>query len=127
MNYFDPHNQQTLGGNEGNFYFNPASFSYKEIVGLGLSSVTNPALRTYGSLGRNAFRGPTRTNLNVTISKITPIWGERVKSELRADFFNVLNHTEFDNPNLTVTSPLFGQISSTGDPRIIQLAFRLTF
>ena len=50
-----------------------------------------------------------------------------MKSELRADFFNVLNHTQFDNPNLTITSPLFGQISSTGDPRIIQLAFRLTF
>lgn len=127
VNYFDPHNQQTLGGNQGNFYFDPASFSYKEIVGLGLSPVTNPALRTYGTLGRNAFRGPTRTNLNVTIAKITPIWGERVKSELRADFFNVLNHTQFDNPNLTVTSPLFGQISSTGDPRIIQLAFRLNF
>ena len=127
VTYFDPHTQQTLEGNPGNFYFDPAAFSYKEIVALGSAPVTNPALRTYGTLGRNAFRGPTRTNVNLTIAKITPIWGERVKSELRADFFNVLNHTQFDNPNLTITSPLFGQISSTGDPRIIQLAFRLTF
>ena len=125
--YFDPHTGQTLGGNSGNFYYNPAAFSYKEIVGLGLAPVTNPALRTYGSLGRNAFRGPTRSNVNLTIAKIAPIWGERVKSELRADFFNILNHPEFDNPCLNITSPLFGQISSTGDPRIIQLAFRLTF
>ncbi len=127
VTYYDPHNAQALGGNTGNYYFNPASFSYQEIVNLGLAPVTNPALRTYGSLGRNAFRGPTRTNVNLTISKITPIWGERVSSELRADFFNALNHTQFDNPNLSVTSALFGQVSTTGDPRIIQLAFRLTF
>ena len=127
VTYFDPHTSQTLGGNSGNYYFDPAAFSYKEIVSLGLAPVTNPALRTYGTLGRNAFRGPTRTNVNLTIAKITPIWGERLQSELRADFFNMLNHTQFDNPSLNITSPLFGQISSTGDPRIIQLAFRLTF
>ena len=127
VTYYDPHTSQTLGGNPGNYYFNPAAFSTTAILALGTDPVTNPALRTYGSLGRNAFRGPTRTNVNLTIAKITPLWGERVKSELRADFFNVLNHTQFDNPNLTITSPLFGQISSTGDPRIIQLAFRLTF
>ena len=127
VTYFDPHTQQALGGNSGNYYFDPAAFSYKEIVALGLDPVTNPALRTYGTLGRNAFRGPARTNVNLTIAKITPIWGERLQSELRADFFNMLNHTQFDNPSLNITSPLFGQISSTGDPRIIQLAFRLTF
>ena len=97
------------------------------ILALGTAPVTNPALRTYGTLGRNAFRGPTRTNVNLTLAKITPIWGERLQSELRADFFNMLNHTQFDNPSRNITSPLFGQISSTGDPRIIQLAFRLTF
>jgi hypothetical protein len=113
--------------NPGNYYFNPAAFSYKEIVALGAAPVTNAALRTYGTLGRNAFRGPARTNVNLTIAKITPLWGERLRSELRADFFNALNHTQFDNPNVIVTSPLFGQVSSTGDPRIIQLAFRLTF
>ena len=127
IKYYDPRTQQTLGDNSGNYYFDPASFSYKEIVALGTDPVTNPKLRTYGTLGRNAFRGPTRTNVNLTLAKITPIWGERLQSELRADFFNVLNHTQFDNPNVTITSPLFGQISSTGDPRIIQLAFRLTF
>ena len=127
VTYFDPHTSQTLGGNPGNYYFDPAAFSNTAILALGLDPVTNPALRTYGSLGRNAFRGPTRTNVNLTLAKMTPIWGERVQSELRADFFNMLNHTQFDNPSLNITSPLFGQISSTGDPRIIQLALRLTF
>jgi outer membrane receptor protein involved in Fe transport len=127
ITYFDPHTSQTLGGNQGNYYFDPAAFSNTAILALGTAPVTNPALRTYGTLGRNAFRGPTRTNVNLTLAKITPIWGERVQSELRADFFNMLNHTQFDNPSRNITSPLFGQISSTGDPRIIQLAFRLTF
>jgi outer membrane receptor protein involved in Fe transport len=127
VTYYDPHTAQALGGNSGNYYFNPASFSYQEIVNLGLTPVTDASQRTYGTLGRNAFRGPSRTNVNLTLAKITPLWNERVSSELRADFFNVLNHTQFDNPNLTVTSPLFGQVSTTGDPRIIQLALRLTF
>jgi hypothetical protein len=127
VTYYDPHTAQALGGNTGNYDFNPASFSYQEIVNLGLTPVTDASQRTYGTLGRNAFRGPSRTNVNLTIAKITPLWSERVSSELRADFFNVFNNTQFDNPNVTITSPLFGQVSSTGDPRIIQLALRVTF
>jgi hypothetical protein len=89
--------------------------------------VNNPSQRTYGSSGRNSFRGPGRTNFNVTLAKTTDLFRERVKMEIRADFFNVLNHTEFDNPSTSISSHFFGQITSTGDPRIIQLAGRFTF
>ena len=40
---------------------------------------------------------------------------------------NMLNHAEWNNPNVSITSGTFGQISSTGDPRIIQFSARLTF
>ena len=61
-----------------------------------------------------------------------------MKAEFRAEFFNILNHTEFDNPSVSnLGNPTFGQITSTtnktngtaGDPnsRIIQLALRVTF
>jgi len=63
---------------------------------------------------------------------------ERVKTEFRADFFNSLNHAEFDSPNVNnFGGTTFGQIASTtnevngtaGDPnaRIIQLALRVSF
>jgi hypothetical protein len=39
----------------------------------------------------------------------------------------VLNHAEFKGPSTNINSTLFGQITSTYDPRIIQLAVRFTF
>jgi len=50
-----------------------------------------------------------------------------VKFEIRGDFFNIFNHAEFNNPSVSITSSLFGQISSTADPRIIQIAARFSF
>jgi outer membrane receptor protein involved in Fe transport len=124
---FDPHTVQAFGGNVGNYWFNPANFSQPQ-DGQG----------NYGTLGRNAFRGPDRVNFDIALAKTTNLFGERVKAELRAEFFNILNHAEFDSPNVSnLGSSTFGQITSTtnrvngtaGDPnsRIIQLALRVTF
>ena len=70
------------------------------------------------------------------------IYGERVKLEIRADFFNLFNHPLWNVlPGATasttsITNPNFGQITSTGvtvaginDPmaRVIQLAARFIF
>lgn len=68
-----------------------------------------------------------RTNLDLAIAKATPIRGESFKAEFRAEFFNIFNHAQFENPNTNITSNLFGQISSTADPRIIQFALKLIF
>ena len=125
VTYYDPHVAQSLGTQTGNYYFNPAAFSYKEFASL--DPVGNAAQRTYGTLGRNAFRGPSRTNMNLTIAKSIPLWTERVRAEIRADFFNLFNHAEFDIPNRSITSTQFGQVSTTADPRIVQLAMRITF
>jgi hypothetical protein len=131
--------QKSTNGRTGNFYFDPAAFERASLVALynNNGAVTNPALRTYGTLGRNAFRGPDRTNVNFTIGKITDLYGERTKLEIRADFFNLFNHAEFSNPSTSITSGAFGQISSTGvlnsgtagdqQPRVIQLSARFTF
>jgi outer membrane receptor protein involved in Fe transport len=127
IRYFDAHKSQDLGGNTGNYYFDPSAFAYQELIDMGSSAVYDASLRTYGSLGRNAFRGPGQGNVNLTIAKITPLWNERMKSEFRLDFFNLLNHAEFSDPNTTITNAEFGQISSTAQPRVIQMALRLSF
>ena len=89
-------------------------------------AVSDPAVRTYGTLPRNYFRGPGRFNIDMAFSKATPI-GDRLRLELRADFFNLLNRTQFLNPDTNISSPTFGQELETYDPRIIQLAARISF
>jgi hypothetical protein len=73
--------------------------------GVGLSAAgqaagpwAQPALDTFGNIGRNSFRGPKFFNIDASLFKDIPIT-ERVKAELQFQFFNVLNHVNFDLPN----------------------------
>ncbi|MFN7979264.1 MAG: hypothetical protein U0P30_14100 [Vicinamibacterales bacterium] len=47
--------------------------------------------------------------------------------ELRIEAFNVLNRTNFRAPNGNRSSNAFGTITSTYDPRILQVGMKLTF
>jgi Carboxypeptidase regulatory-like domain/TonB-dependent Receptor Plug Domain len=126
VTFYDPKNYQTgPNGRTGNFYFDPTAFSNAGLSAI--NGLTNPAAATYGTLGRNALRGPSLLNFNIALSKTMPIYRESVKLELRGEFFNVFNHTEFNNPSTSITSGSFGQISGTADPRIIQIAGRISF
>jgi hypothetical protein len=140
---FDPRTVQTIAGQSGHYWFNPTSFSNAQcppqVPGQNQpcsasstmfpndsQAVSDPALRTYGTLPRNYLRGPGVFNINLALSKTTPI-SDRLQVETRADFFNLLNHAEFLNPDTNINSPTFGRILSTYDPRIIQLSLRFTF
>ena len=59
---------------------------------------TNPGYH-FGNLGRNAFVGPDFRNFDFSIVKNTRL-GDKVKMQLRADFFNIFNHPNFSNPLL---------------------------
>jgi hypothetical protein len=52
---------------------------------------------------------------------------ERFGMQFRAETFNVLNHVNFNNPNVTFTSSSFAKILTARDPRNIQLALKLLF
>ena len=149
-------NPNTGTSSTGNYLFNPASLSNAQcgdmndpfpctpsatILPADSQVVANPSLATYGTLPRNSLRGPGYINLDLAVAKITAIT-EKVNIEFRAEFFNIANHPNFLNPNIINNyqgnysgfgpgtnpySSLFGQISSTADPRIIQLALRLSF
>jgi hypothetical protein len=47
--------------------------------------------------------------------------------QFRVEFFNTLNHTNFDLPDLFLGSPTFGHILSAQGPRRIQFGFKLIF
>ena len=105
----------------GNLYFNCGAFlSVPDLPGSG-----------YGTTGRDFFRGPGRTNLDLALAKTTAIT-ERVNLEFRVEAFNVFNQVEFANPDTNIDDATFGQITSTTigtvqTQRILQLAARLTF
>jgi hypothetical protein len=109
----------------------------------GSSALTPPAFGTFGNIGRNPFRGPRLDNWDFSVVKTTNL-NERVSVQLRAEFFNVLNHPHFANPNtqglvdpsdptsfgfifntpdVAAANPVIG----TGGPRNIQLGLKFRF
>lgn len=65
----------------------------------GSASDCVPGTRHYGNLRRNGLIGPPFKQWDLAIYKTTPI-SERLSVQLRADFFNILNHPNFSNPLL---------------------------
>ena len=65
----------------------------------GFASDCVPGTRHYGNLGRNSLVGPTYKQWDFAIYKNTTLT-ERVKLQLRAEFFNILNHPNFSSPLL---------------------------
>ncbi|ABF42841.1 TonB-dependent receptor [Candidatus Koribacter versatilis Ellin345] len=101
----------------GAYWINPNSFSNANEYDYG---------SPYGDFARNSLRGPHETNLDFEVAKTTKLT-ESLRMQLRAEMFNVFNHAEFRLPDTNITSPSFGQILGTYDPRIIQFAVRFTF
>jgi hypothetical protein len=100
-------------------WFNPSAF-------------TLPTVRTWGSLGRGTLRGPGLETVDLSLTKNTSL-NERVGLQFRAEFFNVLNHTNLGVPNSIVftgtsISPSAGLITTTATTsRQIQFGLKLTY
>ncbi len=95
------------------------------------SGSTPPALLRlrHGELG-NAARVPvTGPDLSTLFSLIKDLLLRREMGlNFRAEFFNLFNHPEFGMPINDINSPGFGAVNSTvNNPRLIQLAMKLTF
>jgi hypothetical protein len=81
---------------------------------------------TFGNAGYNSLLGPAAFNMDTNLTRLFKI-RESQRFELRFEFFNVLNHTNFNNPVTNLRSATFGRIQSAGDPRIIQFAAKYSF
>jgi hypothetical protein len=117
-------------------FLNPA-FHGNPIVGK-VSEWYNPAAFLappngsgfYGNLGRDALTGPGIGEWDYSMYKDTAL-RERLHLQLRAEFFNILNHSNFNTPNLVVftpsgVSPTAGIVTSTSTTsRQIQFAAKL--
>jgi hypothetical protein len=109
------------GGSTPGEWINPAAFS-------------TPAAGTFGDLGRNAFRAPRISELELGLSKGVPL-AERIDIRFRADVFNVFNRAQYGAPNADLSQSNFGVITTTisnyatgrGTPREFQLSAKLSF
>ena len=95
------------------------------------SSWLNPASfttipYTFGTESRNNLVGPSYKDVDFSAFKDFPVT-ERAKLQFRAEFFNLFNHTNFQNPTNDIQSSAFGGIFSSNFAREIQVAAKLIF
>lgn len=98
------------GPNGPNTYFLPDAF-------------TSGPLGQFGTSNRQFFHGPGILNTDFAVMKDTHIT-ESMAVQFRAEFFNIFNHTQFNNPNGNFTSGNFGVVTQARDPRIGQLSLK---
>jgi hypothetical protein len=87
-----------------------------------------------GNLGRNTLRSPGLNNFDFSVFKNQNLWGER-KVQIRAEFFNVFNRTNFLASTVSVlngngqvsTGNLALQTPTATTAREIQLGIRFIF
>jgi hypothetical protein len=106
-----PGNQQTAD----------VSGDYKVLDGHGdagtffdTSAFSQPRGITFGNTGRNQFRGPGAWNVDFSLFRAFPIGGGTRRAEFRAEFFNLLNHPNWGNPDADVNSSTFGRTYDVG-------------
>jgi hypothetical protein len=98
------------------------------------SVVQAPAVGTIGNAARTNIRGPGMNNWDMSLQKNIPI-GEMVKVQLRGEFYNAFNHTQFSGLDTAArfdargaqVNARFGEFTSALTPRIVQLALRVSF
>ena len=92
------------------------------------AAFVTPSPQAYGDAGRNILRGPGSTNIDMALSRSFQWSGtETRRLQIRSEFFNALNHTNFGLPVHSTDSPALGTITSAAPARVIQLGARLEF
>ncbi|MDT7603058.1 MAG: hypothetical protein QOF61_1055, partial [Acidobacteriota bacterium] len=79
-----------------------------------------------GNAPRGVVIGPPTTRVDFTMSKNIR-FGETKRLQLRAETFNLLNHTNFRAVSTNVTAANFGQVTSFRDPRNLQFGVKFEF
>ena len=107
-------------------WYNPAAFSVPVQDGPGTG---------FGNVVKGSLRGPRLTNWDADVLRNFPIY-HMSYLQFRAEYYDVLNHTELNDPNFytqpAASSTSFGTITSTvnnsqGDPRAREAQFALKF
>lgn len=108
----------------GDPYGDGSITNYFDRSAIAIPSTSQP----FGNAARNSVRGPLFWQVDFALQKRFRLpFGSNTNLEVRGEAFNVLNRTNFGTPNGNASSNAFGTITSTFDPRQIQLGVRLLF
>ena len=80
----------------------------------------------FGTAGRNIAQGPGYANWDFSAFKNIRV-AEGKELQFRAEFFNLLNHTNFRLPDSDISSPTFNETLTAQAPRLIQFALKFQF
>jgi len=104
----------------GQSYFDTSAFAAVTAAGV------------FGNAGYNTLRGPGVTNMDMSVFRdFKPL--ERLTIQFRAEALNLTNTPHFSTPQGNVTSPSFGQITSTTtasrliDERYLRFGLKIRF
>jgi hypothetical protein len=87
-----------------------------------------PAVGKLGNAPRVPVIGPDFVNSDVSLIKKFVLPRKDAGLDFRAEFFNLFNHTQYGMPVQDINAPGFGALNSTvNNPRLIQLALKLSF
>jgi hypothetical protein len=100
-------------------YFNTACFQVNP------TTLTIPG-NNVNTGGRGTIFGPPTKRVDFSLFKNIH-FGESVRLQLRAEAFNVFNHTNFRAINGNVAQATYGQVTTVRDPRTIQIGAKLSF
>ena len=111
-------------------YYNPSAFA---VPALG-STITKPVLGNLGG-GSGVLSLPMIKNIDMTMSKFIPLFGERRGVRLQAQAYNVINHPEYNgvgtgltwDANGNQTSLSAGVFNSTLPARVMAFSARIEF
>ncbi len=112
---------------------NPNDFNHDPALWFNTSCFTSNFTGRYGTAGRDIIIGAPTHNFDFALLKNFTLGKETRFLQFRSEVFNLFNHPNFDNPNVTTTSSVFGKITSAGvqdaraSSRQIQFALRLAF
>jgi len=103
----------STGNSSPERFFNTAAFE-------------TPAPETFGAAGRNILTGPGFATFDLAVVRTLRI-ADKATVDVRAEAFNLSNHTNFDLPERFSDQPTFGRIQAAGASRQIQLGLRISF
>ena len=104
-------------------WFNGACFAKQTPAGAtGVQNVP-------GDASRGGVDGPPTARVDFTLSKYFRL-GENTSIQLRAEAFNIFNHTNFralSTSRAITNEALFGSVTSFRDPRVLQFGLKFLF
>jgi hypothetical protein len=85
-----------------------------------------PAAGTWGNAGRNSIRGPSTSSFDMTFARVFR-FPRRLTLEWRVSATNIFNRVTFASIDRIITSPQFGQPTSTNQMRRLTTSLRFGF